>query len=376
MSEIRKNRGFLPPPRFTRIIALYLKEKEPPTCWDGATEEQRGLRVTRKATRELFLRRATDRSFFSRLGRARPFLTTTPLHSGLVSDLRGTFWGARFGRQKRRELSFLSLSYLILGWTRLFILVVSINLHHYHYLLTQKKTNMDVSQYIDLPASWIISLLFFLLLLFIIDIIFFNFFLFIPTEGDEMVSGMSGSTFATKTLLPFGERTSVAFPKSCVRMKSVCVREAEKGRRKKRRKKHETKIPVLWFHICPFWEVFLFFIAGSGGRGFLVLRYRCVFADYQMDTSLFFSSTNVRTEQIEGLEPCVRRKKKTLWTCGWPLFLTDDRRWTRSRSREHERAEVCVFWQIPSLGERWNFLFFLLIVGTESCQATALIGQA
>lgn len=89
------------------------------------------------------------------------------------------------------------------------ILVLSIILYHYHYLLMQK---MDVSQYIGQPATWI-SLFFFD---FFFIIIFFFQFCFVHSErGRQNSVGNVRVEFCHKDIIAFRERTSVAFPKSC-----------------------------------------------------------------------------------------------------------------------------------------------------------------
>lgn len=94
---------------------------------------------------------------------------------------------------------------------------------------------------------------------------FFNLVLFIPTEGDKAASGMSGSTFCHKDIIAFGERTSVAFPKSCVRV--------NEGRKRKKRNE-KTRIPVLLIPYLSFLKSVLIFHRRDGVLGVLTVQKR------------------------------------------------------------------------------------------------------
>lgn len=119
VGDQKKRRVFFPPRRPLQGLLLFTLKKS--NRWprgDGATEEQtRTESDARRATRELFLQRVTSRSSLSFPSR-RHFAVV----SFCVREAR-FFFGSKI-RAKRpseaeRELGVLSLSYLILGWTRL-----------------------------------------------------------------------------------------------------------------------------------------------------------------------------------------------------------------------------------------------------------------
>lgn len=115
MSEIRKKEEVSTPPSplYEDYCSILKRKGSADSLGRSDRRATRTESDTRRATRELFLRRATDRSFLSRLGRTRPFLTTTPLHSGLVSDLRGSEIRApRPSETERARLPLAILSYI------------------------------------------------------------------------------------------------------------------------------------------------------------------------------------------------------------------------------------------------------------------------
>lgn len=141
---------------------------------------------------------------------------------------------------------------------------------------------MDVSQYIDLPASWIISLLFFFTLL------FFNFHFVHSYRGRRNGVWNVRVKFCHKDIIAFGEQTSVAFLKLRTPIeKCPCRKLKVAGRRKKN---PSPLIPYLSFLRSVL--IFHCRVKGDAGVGLFGggagLRYRCVLAEYQMDRSLFF----------------------------------------------------------------------------------------
>lgn len=134
-----------------------------------------------------------------------------------------------------------------------------------------------------------------------------------------------------KDIIALGERTSVAFPKSCVWMKSASVCwEADKKKEKKK-----SRYPILRFHFSPF-EKCSYFSSPGWGR---------VVGVYGTDSIRRISDGHNLIFQVQMF---VLRKKRrtwtlyekeiTLWTHAWPLFLTNDGRdagrfsWVQSRA--------------------------------------------
>lgn len=126
---------------------------------------------------------------------------------------------ARFGSKLRAsEMERARPPLTILSYIRMniiIILVLSITLYHYHYLLMQKNRNGCISVYrsardFDHFSSFFFFFYFVLLLFFV-----FHFFFVHSERGRQNGVGNVRVEFCHKDIIAFGERTSVAFPKSC-----------------------------------------------------------------------------------------------------------------------------------------------------------------
>lgn len=139
-----------------------------------------------------------------------------------------------------------------------------------------------------------------------------------------------------KDIIALGERTSVAFPKSCVWMKSASACwEADKKKKKNPDTRSFDSILVLLKSVLIFHHR-----GGGGGVGV-----------YGTDSIRRISDGHNLIFQVQMF---VLRKKRrtwtlyekeiTLWTHAWPLFLTNDGRdagrfsWAQSRALG---AQVC-----------------------------------
>lgn len=232
---------------------------------------------------------------------------------------------------------------------------------------------MDVSQYIDLPASWIISLHFFLG--------FFYCWCFQFTFVHSYRGRRNGVWNVRVKVLPQRHY--------CLRRTDICCLskvahargQLKDARTKKKNKKQNDDSIFVLFEKCSY-----FSSPGRGlsfgGEGFTVqMRVRGISDGHEL---IFFECKCSYCAKRWTWTLYEEKKNETLRTRGWPLFLTNDRRWTLGSYRNTSSRRFALLTDSRAVPRRAMelsfFLFFfffppLLIVGTESCRATAPIGQ-